>query len=72
MPIKWTGVFVVIVVVCLCFSQYPEMLMKNIVIPISYFSIASTENFKGPEKDSLAQKRDDITILDTGKGICED
>lgn len=54
MPIKWTGVFVVIVVVCLCFSQYPEMLMKNIVIPISCFSIASTENFKGLGKDSLA------------------
>ena len=54
MPIKWTGVFVVIVVVCFCFYQYPEMLMKNIVIPISYFSVASTENFKGLEKDSLA------------------
>lgn len=54
MPIKWTGVFVVIVVVCFCFYQYPEMLTKNILIPIPYFSDASTGNFKGLEKDSLA------------------
>ena len=29
-------------------------------------------NFKGLERYSLAQKREDFIILDTGKGMCED
>lgn len=46
--------------------------MKNIPIPTPHAPEASTENFKGMERDGLSQKKGDMVILDIGKGRCDD
>lgn len=60
------------VVVLFCSLSNPESLTKTILIPTPHGPKASSENFKRMERYGLARKREDIMILDTGKGMYED
>ena len=46
--------------------------MENILVPTSHAPEASAERFKGMTIYGLAWKREDIIILDSQKGMCED